>query len=264
VKVLHGISDILANYDAYFTDVWGVLYHEGVGVIPTASQGLRLLKEAGKTVILMSNASRSGDSLATFLNQEGIPHTLYQHVITSGDCTRAYFGSFKKPVACYLMGRPSNRDLLHGLSVTFVEEPEQADVFVACVPHMDSLSIDPFLATLNRCLVAGLPMVCANPDEYVLIEDQKIVRPGLFAQYYAEKGGSVTLLGKPHPPIYEYAHSFVPDIPKKRLLAIGDGLKTDILGAKNFGIDSMWIRSGVDLKTTGASIVPTYAIDAFQ
>ncbi|MDR2416616.1 MAG: TIGR01459 family HAD-type hydrolase [Holosporales bacterium] len=264
VEILHKISEITECYDVYFTDVWGVLYHEGVGVLPTALQGLHALKEAEKTVVLISNASKSGDLLAAFLEQEGIPRVLYHRVITSGDCTRTYFESLGKPTACYLMGRSYNRGLFRGLPMTFVEEPEQADIFVTCAPHMDSLSIDPFLPLLDRCLAAGLPMLCANPDEYVLIKDQKIVRSGLFAQYYAEKGGSVMFFGKPHEPIYKGAHAFVLGTPKKRLIAIGDGLKTDILGAKNFGIDSVWIRSGVDSKTTETSIVPTYVMDCFQ
>jgi HAD superfamily hydrolase (TIGR01459 family) len=263
MKILQDISEMAERYDVYFMDVWGVLYHEGLGVFPKALQGLRTLQGAGKTVVLISNASRSGNFLETFLEKEGLPRSLYRHVITSGDCTRTYLKSVRKPVTCYMMEH--NRDLGGDLlPVTFVEEPEQADIVVTSTPSIDSLSIEPFLSLLDRCLAAGLPMLCANPDEYVLVKGQRIVRSGLFARYYAQKGGSVMLFGKPHEPIYKAAYAFVPEVPKERLLAIGDGLKTDILGARNFGIDCVWIRSGVDSAAVETGIIPTYVMDDLQ
>jgi HAD superfamily hydrolase (TIGR01459 family) len=263
MHTFRGVPGIIDLYDAYFVDVWGVLYHEGLGVIETALPGLQRLRQANKRVILISNASRSSQTLSEFLEREGVARSLYNHAVTSGDCTRAYFESFEKSVSCYFMGQSHNRVLFRDLPVVFVEDIACAEVFVLCALDTDSTTIDPFVPFLDRCLDAGLSLVCANPDEYVLIEGQRIVRPGLLARYYAEHGGKVFFFGKPYAPIYERARMFVPDVPKNRILGIGDGLKTDILGAQNFGIDSLWIRSGVDHGRTEADISPTYVLNSF-
>ncbi|MDR1267524.1 MAG: TIGR01459 family HAD-type hydrolase [Holosporales bacterium] len=257
------ISDILDKYDGYFLDVWGVLYHEGVGVIPSAREGLRLLQEHQKKVLLVSNASRPGKDLAAFLDGKGISRASYQHIVTSGDCTHAYFRQYTKPVRCFASGYFRNQAIFEGVPVTLVSSPEEAEIFVPCVPEQDAPTLDPFLPLLDRCLAAKLPMICANCDEYVLVKGERVVRTGLFARYYEEKGGKVAAFGKPHACIYEYAHTFVPDIPKSRLCMVGDGLKTDILGANNFGIDSLWISSGVSAGDKDTGITPTYQMPVF-
>ncbi|MDR0407088.1 MAG: TIGR01459 family HAD-type hydrolase [Holosporales bacterium] len=264
MKTLQSVSDIIEHYDVYFVDIWGVLYNEGEGVIATACSGLQALQDTRKTVVLVSNSPRLGEAVITFLEGEGISRKLYQHIVTSGDCTRQYFESQGKPVLCYLVGRPHNQAMFKDLPITFVEAPEQAEVLVLCAPDRDSPTLDPFIPLLDRCLAAHVPMVCANPDEYVLVKGEKIVRTGLLAQYYAEQGGQVTLCGKPYAPIYERAKAFVSHVEKVRLLAIGDGLKTDILGAQNFGINSLWICSGVSAGTHKRGITPTYTMQIFQ
>ncbi|MDR0661888.1 MAG: TIGR01459 family HAD-type hydrolase [Holosporales bacterium] len=257
------IADIKEKYQGYFIDVWSVLYNEGEGVIASAKEGLRVLQESEKTVVLVSNAARSGQELSTFLAREGLHSSLYQHAVTSGDCMRAYFVKRDKPIRCYLSGRSYSRATFEGVPVTFVATPEEAEIFIPCVPDHDSSTLDPFIPLLDRCLAAHLPMLCGNPDEYILIKGRRVVRTGLFARYYAEKGGEVIAFGKPHTFIYTHAHALIPHIPKERILMIGDGLKTDILGAQNFGIDSLWITSGVSSQDRETGLIPTYEMAIF-
>ena len=68
------------------------------------------------------------------------------------------------------------------------------------------------------------------------------------------------MAGKPHPPIYELAYAEIEKlagrrIDKSRLLAIGDGLPTDLAGANAQGLDCLFIASGMHgeaLMTDGA------------
>jgi len=60
----------------------------------------------------------------------------------------------------------------------------------------------------------------------------------------------VTFLGKPHLPVYDFVAGRLKEltgssIPRQKWLAIGDGLKTDILGATRAGIDALLITGGV-------------------
>jgi ribonucleotide monophosphatase NagD (HAD superfamily) len=69
------------------------------------------------------------------------------------------------------------------------------------------------------------------------------------AAYYAAQGGDVVSLGKPNLAIYRMALDIL-GVPSGRVLAIGDSLHTDIAGAANAGIDSLWIQGGIHWDAT--------------
>jgi len=69
--------------------------------------------------------------------------------------------------------------------------------------------------------------------------------------------------GKPHPPIYAEAVRLVEEasgrpVDRDRVLAIGDSLRTDLAGAERFGIDSVFIASGIH----GAELIGETGLDA--
>ena len=73
---------------------------------------------------------------------------------------------------------------------------------------------------------------------------------GGIAQLYEQLGGCVVYAGKPHAPIYARAFDIFAKVrgqpvPKDRILAIGDGLKTDIKGARDAGLRSVFIASAL-------------------
>ncbi len=84
-------------------------------------------------------------------------------------------------------------------------------------------------------------------------------------------GGMVTWFGKPHTGIYEFALSKLSNIPRSRILCIGDSLEHDVRGAKNFGCPVALVRTGLSKNLTIESIVkgsvsadvPDYLIDNF-
>ena len=57
MKFVAGISDIKDSYDAFVTDIWGVL-HDGSKAYPGALDCLRELQGCGKMVILLSSEGR--------------------------------------------------------------------------------------------------------------------------------------------------------------------------------------------------------------
>ena len=94
-----------------------------------------------------------------------------------------------------------------------------------------------------------LSMVCANPDKIVYRGNKKIDCAGALALNYENMSGKVKYFGKPYGEIYDYILNNLqisnPEITKKDLLAIGDSFSTDVLGANNFDIDILFIRSGI-------------------
>ena len=95
-------------------------------------------------------------------------------------------------------------------------------------------------------------------------------------------GGEALYFGKPYPPIYDLARrrlAALESLPSDdRIIAIGDGIRTDIQGAVGEGLDSLFVTGGLAARETrtdpggqpdGASVVayaeeqgwaPTYAI----
>ena len=97
-------------------------------------------------------------------------------------------------------------------------------------------------------------MICANPDVVVERGASICYCAGALGEAYEALGGSVQYAGKPKPPIYVAALEKAAAlrgkrIDKRQVLAIGDGLKTDILGAYGFGIDALFVASAVHLDT---------------
>jgi ribonucleotide monophosphatase NagD (HAD superfamily) len=100
-------------------------------------------------------------------------------------------------------------------------------------------------------------MVCANPDAIVERGDTLVYCAGALADAYVALGGAVLYCGKPHAPIYEAAlckaaafrGGEVP--PLARVLAIGDSVKTDLKGAAAFGVDCLFVISGLHANQFG-------------
>ena len=73
---------------------------------------------------------------------------------------------------------------------------------------------------------------------------------GALARTYKKMGGIVIMAGKPHASIYalareKLAHIAGRAIPPSRVLAIGDGIETDLLGAQNDVLDALFIAGGM-------------------
>lgn len=74
--------------------------------------------------------------------------------------------------------------------------------------------------------------------------------------------------GKPHAPIYraamEAAVQLRGEIDKGRVLAIGDGMPTDVKGAGDFGLDLLYVSDGIHAREyTEQAVVDELKLGAF-
>ena len=110
----------------------------------------------------------------------------------------------------------------------------------------------------------ALFMVCANPDIVVERGDDLVYCAGALADAYAALGGEVLYCGKPHAPIYEAALGRAAAFrggeppPLERVLAIGDLVRTDVAGAAAFGIDCLFVISGLHAGDSADARRPTF------
>ena len=95
-----------------------------------------------------------------------------------------------------------------------------------------------------------MPMVCANPDIVIHRGDTLVYCAGALAAQFEAMGGDVVYAGKPHLPIYRRALALAEKargaaVDNRRVLAVGDGMKTDIVGAARAGLDALLVTRGI-------------------
>jgi HAD superfamily hydrolase (TIGR01459 family) len=246
--LVEGLEPLAERYDLVLCDVWGVL-HNGVKAYEAASEALTRFRDRGGRVVLVSNAPRPGASVEKQLDGFSVPRTAYDAIVTSGDLTRLAIEERIGRIVHHI-GPPRDMPIYEGLDVRF-GTIEEAD-YVVCSGFDDDEreTVEDYRPRLEAMLRRNLLMVCANPD--LVVERGRSIIPcaGAIAMAYEEMGGKVYYAGKPHAPIYERAIAVAAglkgrDIPKARVLAIGDAIRTDIAGAVNFGIDSLLIARGI-------------------
>jgi HAD superfamily hydrolase (TIGR01459 family) len=88
-------------------------------------------------------------------------------------------------------------------------------------------------------------MHCLNPDLVVVRGGKLEACAGAIADIYQELGGRVAFYGKPHLAIYRHALHRAGNPPSESVLAVGDGLQTDILGAARMDFDAIFVTGGI-------------------
>lgn len=248
--IIASIAALAADTDAWLVDIWGVI-HNGVAPFDAATAACATFRAQGGTVLLLSNAPRPWTSVVDALDRLGVPRQSWDAIVTSGDAARGLLAEWSGKKV-YHLGPERDLPLLAGLDLERVT-PEQAEGIVCSGLFDDTTETpDDYRDILALLLARGLPMICANPDLKVERGDRIIYCAGAIAAAYAEIGGNVVYAGKPHLPIYDAADARIAalrgaPVPRRRLLAIGDGVKTDILGAARAGIRSVYVASGIHL-----------------
>lgn len=247
------LSALRQDYDTLLCDVWGVI-HDGKQLFPAAVEALREFKRSGGRICLLSNTPRQSESLIGMLDNMGFPRDAYDCAATSGDTIHQILRN-RDGSAAFRIGRNRDFGLLEGLHLDFV--PMNDAEFVLCIEldDPDQETPEDYAEVLEAALAKDLELVCANPDVQVQAGDRVIYCAGALAKLYGEMGGRVLFGGKPHSGIYDLAlqRLAVHDArqARSRILAIGDGPATDILGANRNNFDALFVHGGISQSIAG-------------
>jgi HAD superfamily hydrolase (TIGR01459 family) len=251
MRFLTGFASLASEYDGFVLDLWGVI-HDGVNAFPHAVECLGRLRDAGKKTLLLSNVPRPNDAVRTMMRRMGIEDALYTDILTSGEAVRRallsppdkWWSVLGNRV--YHLGPERDRPVLEGLPLTIVADPADADFVLNTGPddHRNPSDMNEFEPTLQDCATHRLPMICGNPDLEVIRGGVRVLCAGSLALRYQELGGDVRSLGKPDPAIYRPVLEQLA-MPKGRVLAVGDSLRTDIAGATAVGLATCWVLDGL-------------------
>lgn len=248
MQALSGLSEISSRYDAVLSDVWGVV-HNGVAAHPSAVAALRSYRRSGGRVVLITNAPRPSSAIVPLLDRLGVVRDAYDAIVSSGDATRTMLSEYAGKVIHHV-GPPTEDDALYeGLNVTR-GSAEEAEAVVVTDLDTDDDTPDMYNERITLWLSRSLPMIAANPDRVVEHGERLIYCGGALADLYEARGGMVRMAGKPYRPIYQEALRLAEaavghPIAHERLLAIGDSVRTDAIGAAGFGIDLLFITGSI-------------------
>ena len=244
-----GLSSIAGRYDVILCDVWGVI-HNGVHVFDGAVKALRSFRrEKGGTVVLITNAPRPSEPIVEQLTALGFPRDAYDGIVTSGDVTVDLLDTEKVEQA-YHIGPERDHSLFADMNIERVSPEETADI--VCTGLFDDTTEVPedYRAPFEIMQSRGMRMICANPDIVVERGENLIYCAGALASLYESLGGEVVRLGKPYSPVYKLAKRRIEmlrgvETPTERILAIGDGMFTDVKGANGEGIPVLFVTGGI-------------------
>ncbi len=260
VPLVEYFAPLAGHYDVLFCDVWGVV-HDGLSAFADACAALARFRQGGGTVILLTNAPRPAAAVKRILDHFAVPAEAYDAIVSSGDVTRGIVES-RIEQRVFHLGPERDLPVFAGLDVRFA--PLKSADYVVCSGLFDDTveTPDSYREMLASMRARSLLMVCANPDIVVERGDQLVYCAGALADAYAALGGEVLYCGKPHAPIYEAAlvraaaprGGVAPAL--HRVLAVGDSVRTDLVGAAAFGLDCLFVTSGLHAEHYGSRAAP--------
>lgn len=265
--IIHSLSEISGNYKALFVDLWGCV-HNGVTAFPDAVAALQAYRATGGIVVLVTNSPKPRAGVSEQLGDFGVPKDAYDTIATSGDSARAamFQGAVGRKV-CFMGDWQRDAGFFEPLRL--LDAPveieivplNEAEGLVCCGPNDPMADPDVNRADFLFAKQKGMKLLCANPDIVVDRGDVREWCAGALAKLYTEMGGESLYFGKPHPPIYDLARRRLAEvaphgIDDSQILAIGDGILTDVAGAIGEDIDSLFITGGLAAAETKTETQP--------
>ena len=237
---MNSLDELDPKYRAILCDIWGVV-HDGERILPGVERRLLKWKGEGRHVVLVTNAPRPAETVQRHLDWLGLPRDAYDAITSSGEAGIAALTDPPRPVG-FLGTHEDKVDLVQrGVIIAKAEFAE-----MACT-GLDEWRDDPeqYHGQLEGWAQARVIMHCLNPDRVVIHCGQREACAGALGDIYEALGGQVLWYGKPHGPIYSHSRNLAGNPQLYAMLAIGDGLVTDMLGAAQFGIDAVYVSHGI-------------------
>jgi|TARA_B100000959_G_scaffold174497_1_gene182734 HAD superfamily hydrolase (TIGR01459 family) len=237
LKKLEHLSEIYRDYDTFVIDLWGVM-HNGISLNNKAIEVVDNLLKDSKKIVFLSNAPRPSEKVRKFLQKLKMEEKYLKNIITSGEAAMNEINNNRFGKLFYHLGPLRDESIFYKIrdNKTKLENSD----FILCTGLFDGHENDLnfYKNFLKNCISKKL--ICTNPDLTVHRGEKEEYCAGSIAKIFESLGGSVVYFGKPYKEIYKMCFNS-----KEKVLAIGDNLRTDIKGANNLNIDSIFISDGV-------------------
>jgi len=234
------IDALPQRYRVILCDIWGVV-HDGVNLYPGSAERLLQWRDEGRTIILITNAPRTAGAVEAQLGRIGLPRSAWDGISTSGEAGIAALKALNQQVG--FIGTRADREILESRGLELVEVGFSQ---LVCTGLDDErLRVEEYRSQLEALSQRDTLLHCLNPDRIVVRGGETEPCAGALADVYVDLGGRVEWYGKPFPTIYRHALGLAGDPPASEVIAIGDSLQTDILGAARMGFDAIFVTGGI-------------------
>jgi len=228
------------RYRVILCDLWGCV-HDGVNLYPGAAARLLGWRREGRSVVLITNAPRTAEYVERQIAELGLPRDSWDAITTGGEAGVDALSALGEPVG--FLGTGLDRTVLEERDIAIAEDGFH---HLACTGlNPDRLAVELYDADFREWASRGVVMHCLNPDRVVVRGGALELCAGSLADAYEAAGGKVEWYGKPYRAIYDHALRLGGNPPRDQVLAIGDGLQTDVLGAAQNGIDCVFVQGGI-------------------
>jgi HAD superfamily hydrolase (TIGR01450 family) len=256
------LSALARRYKHFLLDLDGCLY---VGDSPTerAAEVLAALREASKGIVFLTNdVGSSPEEIVRKLWRLGFQASL-DEVMTAGAALQFMLAERPGGGAAYVIGSRAIVDHVAEAGLRIVNHTEfatRADVVVVADHERFDYAE---LRIATQALLRGAELIGLSRDRTFPMPDG--MWPGSGAVLAAVETAcgrkADATVGKPEPAMYEAARDRLGD---GKILAVGDRLDADVLGAKRAGFDSALVLTGATAReqVDGAQPSPTHVGDS--
>ena len=171
----------------------------------------------------------------------GLSNDCWDGISTSGEAGISAISELHHPTG--FLGTREDRAILEGRGLAFVEEAFDEIAVTGLDDERDR--IEDYESQLTAFAKRQVLFHCFNPDRIVIQGGVPELCAGALADAYTAMGGPVAWYGKPYPGIYRHALGLAGNPAKESVLAVGDSLVTDMLGAARQGYDAIFVQGGI-------------------
>ncbi len=274
------MRDLLDRHAGVLLDVYGVLL-DARGPLPGARELLgELARRRTPYAIVTNDASRSSATYARRFASFSLDVPA-ERIVTSGSLLPGYFRAHGLAGArCAVLGTPDSFEYVRaggGAPVAFGAGME-IDALVVC----DDEGFD-FLPAIELALSAVVRAIERGGEPALVLPNPDLVYPkgggelgftagaiallieAVLARRFPGRPPTFARLGKPSPHLFEQAAALL-DLPRDRIVMVGDQLETDVTGARAAGVP-VALLAGIsrwdDARAT-ATVAPDFLIDTIE
>lgn len=247
MKKINSLKDILEQYDYFFIDLNGILWSfdknefektNKMCIFDYSFNTIKFLYENNKTIIFFSNLRQTSEHTRNLLIKSGLKEEWVKNIVTSTQSLLDYIDENKFGNKYNYIAPESNFTLINDCYIN-IGNSNDYDFTITRGFEVDDGNKNLYIEKLNSAISSGKPILFLNPDR-----DKKELEVFGFSDICPKNCKNVVCFGKPYEEIYKYAFKKYKIKNKRRVLAVGDKLITDVLGAYNAGIDCVFIING--------------------
>jgi HAD superfamily hydrolase (TIGR01450 family) len=236
------LSPLLKRYDHVLVDLDGCVYL-GEQPIPGSPEALAELRQAGKSVMFLTNDSRrSPEEYVRKLWSLGCKAAL-EEVVTVGAAIQYVLAARERAGTAYVIGAPAifRHVTAAGWRIVNDTDEDNSAELVVVAGHDDFHFAE--LRAATQAALAGAELISTGRDR--TFPTAEGVWPGTGAivaalEYASER--PVRSVGKPDPPMFEAA---LDRLGPGATLMVGDRIDSDLKGAGTARLDGAIVLSGV-------------------